>query len=303
MLFCSLNPKILFIIPPFIIPSAVIFLQISGFEMKTIQPHDNGFWLLTQGSAVHLIRHQLPYGIAQDFGLTGKRGMLIGELNMRPLWLVEEMEGDEREYTSLRSLLSLPESEFNLLNRGVELNHFFKTHQFCGKCGHHTQIVDDEWAVQCKNLSCSYRTYPVICPSIIVAVRRDEEILLANHLRHKGGIYTTLAGFVEVGETFEQAVTREVFEETGIKIKNIRYFGSQPWAFPNSQMVGFLADYESGEIRLQEEEICDAKWFRYDQPLPELPPQGTIALKLIHATLQLCAVHHLSRKNNDNIKK
>ena len=100
-------------------------------------------------------------------------------------------------------------------------------------------------------------TYPVICPSIIVAVRRGTEILLANHKRHytpgKAGIYTTLAGFVEVGETFEDAVHREVFEETGIRVKNIRYFGSQPWAFPNSQMVGFLADYDSGEIQLQKQ--------------------------------------------------
>ena len=104
----------------------------------------------------------------------------------------------------------------------------------------------------------------------------------------KAGIYTTLAGFVEVGETFEDAVRREVFEETGIRIKNIRYFGSQPWAFPNSQMVGFLADYDSGEIQLQETELHDAQWFSSAAPLPELPPTGTIALKLINATLELC---------------
>ena len=101
-------------------------------------------------------------------------------------------------------------------------------------------------------------------------------------------MYTTLAGFVEVGETFEDAVHREVFEETGIRIKNIRYFGSQPWAFPNSQMVGFLADYDSGEIQLQETELHDAQWFSSTAPLPELPPTGTIALKLINATLELC---------------
>lgn len=257
--------------------------------MKLLQATDYGFWLLTQGSTVHLINNRLPQGYAQDFGLQGLRGMVIGALEQQPLWIVEETEDDKREYFSLRDQLYLPERTFYLLNRGVEWNHFLKTHRFCGKCGAQNQIAQDEWAVQCENDGCRHRSYPVICPSIIVAVRRGKEILLANHLRHKGGIYTTLAGFVEIGETFEQAVQREVFEETGIKVKNLRYFGSQPWAFPNSQMVGFLADYESGDICLQEAEIYDAKWFNYNQPLPELPPEGTIALKLIKATLALCA--------------
>lgn len=257
--------------------------------MKILQQDDFGYWLLTQGSNLYLVNNELPFGIAKDIDLEGLKAMQIGEWKNHPLWLVTEQINDEREYVSLRKLLSLPEDEFYILSRGVEINHFLKTHKFCGKCGHKTQQTQDELAVQCTH--CGYRTYPVICPSIIVAVRRGHEILLANHKRHyspNGGIYTTLAGFVEVGETFEQAVNREVFEETGISIKNLRYFGSQPWAFPNSQMVGFLADYESGEITLQESEIYDAQWFSYDQPLPELPPTGTIARKLIHATLELC---------------
>ncbi|HBO38951.1 MAG TPA: NAD(+) diphosphatase [Pasteurellaceae bacterium] len=255
--------------------------------MQTIQPNDYGFWLLTQASTIHLIKNKLPQGRAQDFALQGLQGMVIGELENQPLWLVEEIIDEQREYFSLRDQLYLPERIFYLLNRGVELNHFFKTHKFCGKCGQQTAISQNEWAVQC--CGCGYHSYPVICPSIIVAIRRGKEILLANHIRHRGGIYTTLAGFVEVGETFEQTVEREVFEETGIRVKNIRYFGSQPWAFPNSQMVGFLADYAGGDIRLQDAELHDAKWFRYDEPLPELPPLGTIALKLINATLELCA--------------
>ncbi|QIM69593.1 NAD(+) diphosphatase [Basfia succiniciproducens] len=264
--------------------------------MQLIRSSDYGFWLLSQGSHIHLVNNYLPEGRAEDFHLQGKKGMVIGELDQQPLWLVEEQPNDTRAYFDLRDQLYLPERTFNLLNRGVELNHFFKTHQFCGKCGDKTIQTEDEWAVQCTNEECNYRTYPVICPSIIVAIRRGKEILLANHRRHapkygKGGMYTTLAGFVEVGESFEQTIHREVFEETGIKVRNIRYFGSQPWAFPNSQMVGFLADYESGEIRLQEEEIADAKWFRYDEPYPEFPEKGTIARALIEATLQLCAEH------------
>lgn len=256
--------------------------------MKPIQPHDVGFWLLTQGSSLHLIDGKLPQGLASDFNLQGLQAMQIGELAQEPLYLVEENHSNRREYFSLREQLFLPRDVFNLLGRGVELNYFFNTHRFCGKCGEKTRIAENEWAVECLNPACSYRAYPVIHPCIIVAVRRGAEILLANHVRHKDGMYTTLAGFVEVGETFEQAVHREVLEETGIKIKNLRYVDSQPWAFPNSVMVGFLADYDGGEICLQEAEICDAKWFRYDAKLPALPPQGTIALRLIKHTLQLC---------------
>ncbi|MFZ7135031.1 NAD(+) diphosphatase [Avibacterium avium] len=265
--------------------------------MRPVEPTTQGAWLLTQGANIFLIEGKLPEGKAEDFQLTGSLAMEIGRWNGAPLWLVAEQEekqraeqDDGREYTSLRSQLHLPEAQFNLLNRGVEINHFLKTHRFCGKCGSKMAMTKEELAVQCKNSACGYRTYPVICPSIIVAVRRGKQILLANHQRHQQEkMYTTLAGFVEVGESFEQTVQREVFEETGIQVKNIRYFGSQPWAFPNSQMVGFLADYAAGEIRLQEAELQDAQWFDYDKPLPNLPPQGTIALKLINATLALCA--------------
>lgn len=256
--------------------------------MHRIAANDEGFWLFTQNTQIYLHQENLPYGKAETFHLTGKTAIQIGVWQNKPLRLVLD-SSTELPYVDLRSQLGRSEEEFYLLNRGVALNYFFHTHQFCGKCGAKTQKTQDEWAVQCENSVCRYRTYPVICPSIIVAVRRGKQILLANHLRHKGGIYTTLAGFVEVGETFEQAVHREVFEETGIKIQNLRYFASQPWAFPNAQMVGFLADYAGGEIQLQEAEICDANWFNYDEPLPTLPLQGTIALKLIEHTLQLCA--------------
>ena len=219
-------------------------------NMNAIQPEDQGYWLLTKGSTLYWQENDLPFGTAKELGLTTQKAMLLGKWKSQPLWLVAENDQDEREYLSLRSLLSLPTEDFHLLSRGVEINHFLKTHQFCGKCGQKAEQTHDELAVQCT--SCGYRTYPVICPSIIVAVRR------------------------------------EVFEETGIRIKNIRYFGSQPWAFPNSQMVGFLADYDSGEIQLQETELHDAQWFSSAAPLPELPPTGTIALKLINATLELC---------------
>lgn len=273
------------------------------FSMQSISPHTYGVWLLTQGSAIYLVNGTLPQGQAQDFQLQGLTGIKIGAWNNQDLWLISEQNNDQREYVSLRSQLHLPEEQFNLLNRGVEINHFLNTHRFCGKCSSHMKVAEDELAMQCENIDCLHRAYPVICPSIIVAVRRGKHILLANHLRHQQEkMYTTLAGFVEVGESFEQTVRREVFEETGIKIKNIRYFGSQPWAFPNSQMVGFLAEYDSGEIILQESEISDAQWFAYDEPLPNLPPDGTIALKLINATLAQCLEYDKSLNKKKGIE-
>ncbi len=257
--------------------------------MQRINATDSGYWLLTRGSTLHLNAGKLPFGTAHSLQLSGLQGMIIGEWENRPLWLVAEQPNDAHDYFSLRDLLYLPEQQFHLLSRGVEINHFLNTHRFCGQCGAETAQTQDELAVQC--VRCGARSYPVINPSIIVAVRRGTKILLANHKRHyqpHGGMYTTLAGFVEPGESFEQAVRREVFEESRIQIKNIRYFGSQPWAFPNSQMAGFLADYESGEIQPQASEIHDAQWFSYNQPLPELPPTGTIARKLISTTLELC---------------
>ncbi|KAE9525858.1 NAD(+) diphosphatase [Testudinibacter aquarius] len=256
--------------------------------MQRLQTKDFGYWLLTKGSNIYLSDGKLPFGTADELALDDKCGMVIGEYQDAPLWLVEEFD-DSRNYFSLRDQLILPERIFNLLNRGVALNYFWKTHRFCGVCGAKTQVMTpQEWAVECTQ--CQHRTYPMIAPSIIVAVRKGDSILLANHVRHREEkIYTTLAGFVEVGETLEQTVEREVFEESGLKIKNLRYIGSQPWSFPNSLMLGFLADYAEGEIAIQPEELNDAGWFRYDAGLPHLPPPGTIARKLIELSQQICA--------------
>lgn len=221
-------------------------------------------------------------------GFKDRKSVNIGEYKGFPLNLVSADKSDltRWNFVFLRTQIARPMSESFTMHRAVTLNHFIQTHQFCGKCGTKTALLDHEIAMSCP--ACHQHFYPVISPSIIVAVRRGKQILLANHQRHKGTIYTTLAGFIESGENVEQAVAREVFEESGLKIKNIRYFGSQPWAFPNSLMLGFLADYESGEISLQEEEIFDANWFDVNEPLPDLPPKGTIALQLIEETLKLC---------------
>jgi NAD+ diphosphatase len=129
---------------------------------------------------------------------------------------------------------------------------------------------------------CGLTNYPRISPAIIVLVRRQGQALLAHSARFPSAFYSTLAGFVEPGETLEETLEREVREESGISVTNIRYFGSQPWPFPHSLMVGFTADFAGGEIVVDGKEIMDARWFSADQ-LPEIPPKLSIARQLIDA--------------------
>ena len=151
--------------------------------------------------------------------------------------------------------------------------------RFCPACGQPLQLHDTENALVCP--ACGRLHYPRIEPCIITLITRGEELLLLRNARDTQGIYACLAGFVETGETLEQALRREVREETGLEVQNIRYAGSQGWPFPDQLMVAFYAEYKSGEIRIQESEIADARWFRRDA-LPPLPKPGSIARRLIN---------------------
>jgi NAD+ diphosphatase len=172
-----------------------------------------------------------------------------------------------------------------IAGRANQLVQWNRSHQYCGACGHPTENTSEERAKICPG--CGLINYPRISPAVIVAVLKDNQILLANNKRFKTGYYSVLAGFVEPGENLEECVQREVFEEVGITLKNIRYFGSQPWPFPNSLMVAFTAEYAAGEINVSRSEIADAAWFSADS-LPSIPPGFTIARQLIDWYLQ----HH-----------
>jgi len=150
--------------------------------------------------------------------------------------------------------------------------------RFCPSCGHPLQLHASENALECP--SCGRLLYPRIEPCIITLVSRGDEILLLRNAKDTRGVYACLAGFVEIGETLEQAVRREVREEAGLELRNIRYAGSQGWPYPDQLMVAFYAEWESGEIRIQPSEIADARWFRPDA-LPTLPRPGSIAWRLI----------------------
>ena len=150
--------------------------------------------------------------------------------------------------------------------------------RFCPKCGTPLSDHKSETARYCLN--CNKNHYPTISPCIIVRISDADKILLARHTQRNTDVYTCLAGYVEPGETLEQCVEREVFEETGIKVKNIHYVESQSWPFPDQLMIGFSAEYESGIPKLQPEEIQEVFWFHKDN-LPPIPKQGSLAYKLI----------------------
>ncbi len=196
----------------------------------------------------------------------------------------EHIEQPGWERVPLRQLLvSEQDIAFSVIGRAWQYVHFLRTHQFCGQCGAKTERVDWEMAVHCHR--CHHRSYPRVSPCIIVSIHDGKRLLLAKGVRHReANMYSTLAGFVESGESLEEAVHREVFEEVGVKVKNLRYFNSQPWPFPHSLMVGFIAEYDSGEIQCQENEIDDAQWFDVDA-LPNIPPKVSIAGQLIAATV------------------
>ena len=161
----------------------------------------------------------------------------------------------------------------------MQLLEWRRNHKFCSHCGTETEVHATEYAMVCP--ACRYHQYPRLQPCVIIVITRGkDEILLAKNAKNKSNMYGLIAGFVEVGETLEQAVQRETLEEVGIHVNNIQYLSSQPWPFPSNLMIAFKAEFESGDIILQEEEISDAQFFKFDQ-LPETPFSGSIAHAMI----------------------
>ena len=166
---------------------------------------------------------------------------------------------------------------------GRQILEFNRTHKYCGRCGEPTRQHEKESALYCAR--CEHFYYPRVSPCIIVLVTRGEELLLARSSRFPNGMYSTLAGFVEPGETIEQAVHREVAEEVGVKIGGLRYYASQAWPFPHQLMIGFHAEHRAGDIKIDDEEIVDARWWHYSD-LPLTPTSAALSGKLIQSYLE-----------------
>ena len=189
--------------------------------------------------------------------------------------------GNRYERVGLRDALILNEqSPAELISTGFQVLQWWKDHQFCGRCGTPTASHPQDRARWCD--SCHIPWYPRLAPCVIVVIRRDDRLLLARSSRTRRNFFSLIAGFVEPGENIEAAVAREVKEETGLEVHNIRYQSSQPWPFPHQLMLGFFADYAGGELVLQEDELAEAGWFEPGR-MPPVPPATTIAGQLIQA--------------------
>jgi NAD+ diphosphatase len=228
-----------------------------------------------------------PKGLASDFG-SPKDALYVGELQGLPCYAAEcdtIPDNISGELIPARSLFSLVSTEIiYLAGRAIQLLDWQKNHRYCGKCGTHTSVKTGEFAMECS--SCELIVYPRISPAVMVLIRRGGNLLLARSHHFKPGVFSALAGFVEAGETLEQCATREVMEEVGIEITNLRYFKSQSWPFPNSLMVAFFADYAGGEINIDPIEIEAADWFSLSA-LPALPEPVSIARQLIEAASRM----------------
>ena len=185
--------------------------------------------------------------------------------------------GEDMRFASARELLG-SEEEFALVSQVLQLDDFFRSHAFCGVCGSAT--LASERSVFCE--LCTKTTWPRISPCVIVVLTDRGRVLLAQHVRHKTPLWTCVAGFIEVGETVESCVAREVKEETNLEITGLKYIGSQPWPFPSNLMLGFTARVKDpNELLIDTEELADARWFPQNSLPKDLAPKGTMARRLI----------------------
>lgn len=185
-------------------------------------------------------------------------------------------------FVKLRSILATaPVGPLSLAGRAFQIAEWARTHRFCGACATPMERVAGERCMRCP--ACGVMAYPRISPAMMVLITRGEEALLARNVGSTTGMFSALAGFVEAGEAVEETVHREVFEEVGLRVHKLRYFGSQPWPFPHSLMIAFTAEYLGGELRLDEAEIAEAAWFRPGQALPPIPGRFSIAGHLLRA--------------------
>ncbi len=254
-------------------------------------PGGDGVWVLLQGMCMFTLRgmpEQLPSGECPVPPLAGS-ALYLGQWQKKPCRLVE-VPGDTllpatlepHHLRATEQTLSAPLSSLGGI--GLMILHWESTSRYCGHCDGKMERLAGEWGKFC--LQCGNHHFPRIHPCVIGLIVRGNQLLLVRKGDWATGRYGLVAGFVEFGESLEEAMAREALEETGISITNTRYLGSQSWPFPSQLMCGFVADYAGGDIELRDQELCAADWYRVDQ-LPPLPPSRSIARYLIDRASQL----------------
>ena len=219
----------------------------------------------------------------REWEITADRYQYLGTLDGEPCWSVELQSNvclpKMGSLTGLRALYDrLPEPLYAIAGRAAQIVAWERDHQFCGRCGNPTDRMAGERGRRCGG--CNLTAYPRLSPAIIVLIERGDQILLARGHAFLPGRFGIIAGFVEPGESLEEAVRREVQEEVGIELGRVEYFGSQPWPFPHGIMIGFRAKYQQGDISLEDGELAEAGWYGLDD-LPDIPSKLSIARRLI----------------------
>lgn len=255
-------------------------------------PDDSLYFVFLRNNLLSIVEHGIPRAITADefrwVDAEVDAKIYLGTWRNQHCYALDANGSVPPGYSSgeLRSWLGRVESSlFYLAGRAKQIIEWNRDHAFCGRCGEETLDHPRDRAKVCR--SCRLTVYPRLSPSIIVLVRNGDRMLLARNTQWTHGMFSTIAGFVEPGESIEQTVHREILEEVGIQVNNIQYMGSQPWPFPNSLMLGFHADYKGGEIVCEDQEIAEARWFRFDD-LPNTPGTTAISGWLIDAFVQEC---------------
>ena len=187
---------------------------------------------------------------------------------------------------SLRNYLGkIPDGLFRLLGRALQITDWYRGHRYCGTCGAETSLLHGERARACR--ACGQSYYPRLSPCIMALITRGDECLLARNKQWTRPFFSALAGFIEPGESAEEALRREVMEEVGLRVGTLHYHASQPWPFPGQLMIGFFADYAGGDIRVDAIEIAEARWFHYEN-LPDIPGEFALSGQLIRAFVNRC---------------
>ena len=252
-----------------------------------------GDWLLFQKDAL-FVKSKTPLSLPSAEDEPFFRDILLRQGSLseaRGSFLWGEFPGEETlppgfQQVGLRELWALGGDRiFQAAGTAFQMMDWQRSTLYCSRCGAAMVPSDFDHGYRCPR--CEFLSYPVLCPAVIVAVVREGKLLLARNVNFPKGRYSVLAGFVEPGESLEEAVQREIFEEVSIKVKNITYFGSQPWPFPHSLMLGFTADWAEGELTPDGVEIEDAGWFT-PETMPEIPPSMSISRRLIDNWLAGC---------------